>query len=86
MKDPEYKKLIEQIADVNNLMTLEPTIHTEYDNKKFYWDPEDGEVNIIAPERIDNELVMKLNSYKIDTLNNPGIKKYLIDYKELITK
>ncbi|WP_029905526.1 MAG4270 family putative restriction endonuclease [Mycoplasmopsis opalescens] len=85
VNDPEYKKLIEQIADVNNLMTLEPTIHTEYDNKKFYWDPEDGEVNIIAPERIDNELVMKLNSYKIDTLNNPEIKKYLIEYKKLIS-
>ncbi|WAM04390.1 hypothetical protein [Mycoplasmopsis cynos] len=47
------------IIDVNNLFILEPTIHTEFDNKKFYWDPDSGSVIYLNKNNIEDEIIKK---------------------------
>ncbi|WP_322961805.1 HNH endonuclease [Mycoplasmopsis cynos] len=79
----KYKNIINQIIDVNNLFILEPTIHTEFDNKKFYWDPDSGSVIYLNKNSMEDEIINKLQNYKIDITSEFEMRKYLKKYKEL---
>ncbi|WP_322961683.1 hypothetical protein [Mycoplasmopsis cynos] len=70
------------IIDVNNLFILEPSIYTEFDNKKFYWDPDSGSVIYLNKNNIEDEIIKKLQNYKIDITNEIEMIKYLKKYKE----
>ncbi|VEU75545.1 Uncharacterised protein [Mycoplasmopsis maculosa] len=82
-KMQEYKKILNKICDKNNLLKLEPNLHTEYDKYKFYWDSETGEVKYLTDD-ISNEVKNKLKSMNINLNKFPNIKNYLKNYEKFL--
>ncbi|WP_117275444.1 MAG4270 family putative restriction endonuclease [Mycoplasmopsis edwardii] len=85
-KNKSYKELINQVIDYNNLLVLQPTIHTEYDAHKFYWDPESGSVVIVKESKMDKDIIDKIKEYNIDLNGNNNIRIYLEKYKKYFFK
>ncbi len=76
------ENILLEISDKYNCLPLPPDIHKGYDKHNYYWDDK-GIINILNNKINDLERVLKFSKINNSYINEK-VKKYLIDYKNIL--
>ncbi|MBN3534966.1 MAG4270 family putative restriction endonuclease [Mycoplasma procyoni] len=77
---------IKEISDENNIIALPINIHSAYDDKKFYWDPQNG--NLIFLNNVSPDVLHIIKNYQVnlDFQAYPKRKFFIQKYYDEIIK